>query len=177
MGTPKQLLLYQGRSFVRHIAEIAIASVCHPITIVLGAHAQQIKPEVSQLPVQVVENQQWSQGMSSSLRVGIEALNAVSQNLDAVIITLCDQPFVSSKILDQIVEAYYLTGKPIIASEYAGTLGVPALFSRTLFSELRDLKHTEGAKKIIIKHSNEVFSVPFPEGSIDIDTPNDYEQL
>ncbi|HAA29615.1 MAG TPA: 4-diphosphocytidyl-2C-methyl-D-erythritol synthase [Cyanobacteria bacterium UBA8553] len=177
MGTPKQLLLYQGRSFVRHIAEVAIASVCHPITIVLGANAQQIKPEVSQLLVQVVENPQWSQGMSSSLRVGIEALNTVSQNLDAVVITLCDQPFVSSKILNRIVETYHSTGQLIIASEYAGTLGVPALFSRTLFSELMDLKHTEGAKKIIIKHKNEVFSVPFPDGSIDIDTPNDYEQL
>ncbi len=177
MGTPKQLLLYQGRSFVRHIAEVAIASVCEPIAVVLGAHAQRIKPELALLPVQVVENQQWDQGMSSSVRVGIEALNAVSENLDAVVITLCDQPFVSSQILNQIVEAYHLTGKAIIASEYSETWGVPALFSHTLFSELMALKSTEGAKKIIIKHIQEAFIVPFPEGSIDIDTPNDYEQL
>jgi molybdenum cofactor cytidylyltransferase len=177
MGTPKQLLTYRGRSFIRHITEVAIASACQPIAVVLGAHAERIKPEISQLPVQIVENQQWAEGMSTSIRVGLEALLAVNQDLEAVAIALCDQPFVSFPILERIVEAYHFTGKPIIASEYAGTLGVPVLFSCTLFSEIMALKGTEGAKQIIRKHIHEVFSVPFPEGSIDIDTPNDYAQL
>jgi molybdenum cofactor cytidylyltransferase len=195
MGTPKQLLTYRGRSFIRHITEsaicasqrsterlrrsqrFAIASVCQPIAVVLGAHAERIKPEISQLPVQIVENQQWAEGMSTSIRVGLEALLAMNPNLEAVAIALCDQPFVSFPILDRIVEAYHLTGKPIIASEYSGTLGVPALFNGTLFSELMTLKSTEGAKKLIKKHIHEVFSVPFAEGAIDIDTPKDYEQL
>jgi molybdenum cofactor cytidylyltransferase len=177
MGTPKQLLLYQGRSFVRHTVEVAVASICQPIIIVLGANAQRIKPEVSHFPVQIVENQQWSEGMSSSIRVGIEALNAVNPELEAVAIALCDQPFISSQIINQLVEAYYLTGKPIVACEYAGTLGVPALFSRTLFPELMALKTSQGAKQIINKHRHEVVGVPFPEGAIDIDTPEDYDQL
>ena len=186
MGTPKQLLLYQGCSFIRHITEVAIcalqqrfaiASVCQPITVVLGANAERIKPELNQLPVQIVENQQWEEGMSSSIRVGIEALLAMNPHLEAVAIALCDQPFVSPQTLNQLVEVYHFTGKPIIASEYAGTLGVPALFNRTLFSELMTLKSTEGAKQVIRKHIHEVYSVPFPEGAIDIDTPNDYEQL
>lgn len=177
MGTPKQLLAYRGCTLIRHMAEVAIASVCQPIAIVLGANAERIKPEISQLPIQIVENQQWEEGMSVSIRVGLEALLAVNQNLEAVAIALCDQPFVSSQTLNQLVEAYHLTGKPIIASEYSGTLGVPALFSRILFSELMTLKSTEGAKKLMNKHIHEVFSVPFPEGAIDIDTPNDYEQL
>jgi molybdenum cofactor cytidylyltransferase len=203
MGTPKQLLPYQGCSFVRHITEVAIyarlrqrqertqqhcalraprfhnaiASVCQPIAVVLGANAERIKPEISQLPVQIVENQQWAEGMSSSIRVGLEALLGVNQNLEAVAIALCDQPFVSSQTINQLIEAYHLTGKPIIASEYAGTLGVPVLFSHTLFSELIALKSNEGAKQIIKKHIHEVFSVPFPDGAIDIDTPNDYEKL
>jgi molybdenum cofactor cytidylyltransferase len=153
------------------------SSVCQPIVVVLGANAEQIKPEISQLPVQIVENQQWAEGMSASIRVGLEALLAVNQNLEAVAIALCDQPFVSPQTLDRIVEAFHSTGKPIIASEYAGTLGVPVLFSRSLFSELMDLKSNEGAKKLVKKHIHEVFSVPFPEGSIDIDTQTDYEQL
>jgi molybdenum cofactor cytidylyltransferase len=177
MGTPKQLLLYQGRSFIRHIAEVAIASVCQPIAVVLGAHAERIKPEISQLPVQIVENHQWADGMSSSIRVGLEALLAMNQNLEAVAIALCDQPFVSSQTLERIVEAFHFTGKPIIASEYAGTLGVPVLFSRTLFSELMALKSNEGAKQLIKRHIDEVFSIPFLDGAIDIDTPKDYEQL
>ncbi|MBD2013031.1 nucleotidyltransferase family protein [Microcoleus sp. FACHB-53] len=177
MGTPKQLLTYRGCSLIRHMAEVAIASVCQPIAIVLGANGERIKPEISQLPLQIVENQQWQEGMSSSIQVGLEALLAVNQHLDAVAIALCDQPFVSPQTLNQLVEAYHLTGKPIIASEYAGTFGVPALFSRTLFAELMNLKNTEGAKKMIKRHIHEVFSIPFPDGTIDIDTPNDYEQL
>jgi molybdenum cofactor cytidylyltransferase len=177
MGTPKQLLTYRGCSLIRHMAEVAIASVCQPIAIVLGANGERIKPEISQLPLQIVENQQWQEGMSSSIQVGLEALLAVNQHLDAVAIALCDQPFVSPQTLNQLVEAYHLTGKPIIASEYAGTFGVPALFSRTLFSELMNLKNTEGAKQLIKRHIHEVFSIPFPDGAIDIDTPKDYEQL
>ncbi len=174
MGTPKQLLLYRGRSFLSYIVEAAIASMCQPIVVVVGANAEQIKSEVS-FRVQVVENTRWTEGMSSSIAVGMQAL--VNQNIEGVVITLCDQPFVSTEIIDQLIAAYRLTGKSIVASEYAGTLGVPALFSRTLFPELMTLGATEGAKHLIKKYSEQVFSVPFPEGAIDIDTPQDYEHL
>jgi molybdenum cofactor cytidylyltransferase len=177
MGSPKQLLPYRGNSFVRHIVEVAIASVCQPIAVVLGASAERIKPEINQLPVQIVDNQQWAEGMGSSIRVGIEALLAVNQNLEAVMIALCDQPFVSSQTINQLIEAYHLTGKPIIASEYSGTLGVPVVFSCTLFSELMALKSNEGAKQLIKQHIHEVFSLPFSAGAIDVDTPKDYEQF
>ncbi|AFZ16315.1 nucleotidyltransferase family protein [Allocoleopsis franciscana] len=177
MGTPKQLLTYRGCSFVHHIIEVAVASLCQPIAVVLGANVERIKPEISQFPVQIVENQDWEEGMSASIRVGLEALLAVNQNLDAVAIALCDQPFVLSQTLNQLVEAYHLTRKPIIASEYSETFGVPALFSRTMFSELMTLKSNEGAKQLIKRHIHEVYSIPFPGGAIDIDTPNDYEQL
>lgn len=177
MGTPKQLLTYRGCSFVRHMTEVAISSVCQPIVIVLGANAERIKPEISYFPVQIVENPHWEAGMSSSIQVGLQALLAMNQDLEAVAIALCDQPFVSSQTLDRMIEAYRVTGHPIIASEYSGTLGVPALFNRTLFSEVMALTSTEGAKKLIKKHIYEVFSIPFPEGAIDIDTPNDYERL
>ncbi|HBB35242.1 MAG TPA: 4-diphosphocytidyl-2C-methyl-D-erythritol synthase [Cyanobacteria bacterium UBA8803] len=177
MGTPKQLLPYRDSTLIRHMAEAAIASVCQPIVIVLGANSEQIKPEISQLALQIVDNQQWAEGMSSSIRVGLATLNAINQNLEAVAIALCDQPFVSSQTLDRLVEAYRFTRKPIIASEYAGTLGVPVLFSRLLWPELVALKSTEGAKQLIQKYSHEVFKVPFPEGAIDIDTPKDYEEF
>lgn len=174
MGKPKQLLAYQGRSLLRHTAEIAIASSSQPVIVILGANAESIKPEINHLPVQIVENPQWVEGMNSSIRVGIEALN---QNIEAVIITLCDQPFISSKLIHQLIEAYHLTNKPIVASKYANTFGVPALFNHTFFSQLATLKQGEGAKQIIKKHINQVTSIPFSQGYIDIDTPDDYEQL
>lgn len=177
MGTPKQLLPLQGRSFLRQAAETALASVCQPIIVVLGAYAEQLRQEVENLPVQVVENLRWAEGMSSSVWAGVAALDATPDKISAVVLTLCDQPFVSAQVINQIVEAYHVTGKPIVASEYAGTLGVPALFSRTFFSELKALRRGEGAKQVITKHAHEVFGVPFPEGAIDIDTPKDYEQF
>ncbi|MEH2228849.1 MAG: nucleotidyltransferase family protein [Nostoc sp.] len=177
MGTPKQLLLYQGRSFLQYITEIAIASVCQPVVVVLGANAEQIHPQIKQLPVKVVKNLDWASGMSTSIKSGIELLNNLPQKIEAVVITLCDQPFVSPQIINQLVDTYYSTKKPIIACEYGDTLGVPALFSQTFFSELATLKETSGAKKVINQNLNELFSIPFPLGDIDIDTPKDYEQL
>ncbi|MEH2087056.1 nucleotidyltransferase family protein [Nostoc sp.] len=177
MGTPKQLLLYQGRSFLQYTTEIAIASVCQPVVVVLGANAEQIHPQIKQLPVRVVKNSDWACGMSTSIKSGIELLNNLPQKIEAVVITLCDQPFVSPQTINQLVDAYYSTKKPIIACEYGDTLGVPALFSQTFFSELAALKETSGAKKVINNNLNEVFSIPFPLGDIDIDTPKDYEQL
>jgi molybdenum cofactor cytidylyltransferase len=174
MGKPKQLLPYQGRSLLRHITEIAIASQNQPIIVVLGANAEIIKPEICQLPVQIVENLQWGLGMSSSIQAGV---NALGQNVEAVVITLCDQPFVSPEVINQLVEAYRLSDKAIVACEYTDTLGVPALFHHTFFSKLANLKQGEGAKQIIKKYINQVTSVPFLQGKIDIDTPDDYEQL
>lgn len=82
-----------------------------------------------------------------------------------------------AQIINQLIAAYHFTGKSIVASEYAGTLGVPAFFSRAFFPELMTLGATEGAKHLIRRHSDQVFSVPFPEGAIDIDTPTDYQQF
>jgi molybdenum cofactor cytidylyltransferase len=177
MGTPKQLLPYQGHSLLSYTLESAITSVCNPVVVVLGANAQQIRSEVNQPSVQVVENPQWNLGMSSSIRCGILSLSNYSENIDAAVIAVCDQPFLSTQIINLLVASYHSTGKPIVASQYAGTLGVPVLFSSIFFSELAVLKETDGAKTFINKHFNEVFCFPFPLGAIDIDTPKDYEQL
>lgn len=177
MGTPKQLLRYQERSLLRHTIEVAIASVCRPIVVVLGAYAQLIRPEISQLPVQIVENLQWNQGMSSSIKAGIQVLQTSYPEVKAVILTLCDQPFISTEIIDRLALTYRSTNQPIVACEYAKTLGVPALFSDRLFLELMTLTSGEGAKQIIKKHSQEVFSISFPEGATDIDTPKEYADL
>ena len=177
MGTPKQLLCYQERTLLRHTIEVAIASVCRPIVVVLGANAQLIRSDISQLSIQIVENLQWNKGMSSSIEVGIQELKTSSPELDAVIVTLCDQPFISTEIINQLALTYHSTNQPIIACEYAETLGVPALFSDRLFSELMTLIGDEGAKQIIKKHSQEVFNISFPEGATDIDTPKEYADL
>ncbi|NEO18319.1 MULTISPECIES: nucleotidyltransferase family protein [unclassified Moorena] len=177
MGKPKQLLPYQGCSLLRHTIEKAMASVCKPVVVVLGANAQQIYSEVNQPSVTVVENPDWNLGMGSSIRSGILSLGSCYETIDAAVITVCDQPFISPEIINHLVAAYHATGKPIVACQYADTLGVPVLFKHRFFSELATLDETVGAKKIINKYYNEVFSISFPLGVIDIDTPRDYQKL
>lgn len=177
MGQPKQLLPYQGRSLLQHTVESAIASLCQPVIVVLGANAQQISTQVNQDLVQIVENPQWNLGMSTSIRSGISALNHYSQNIEAAVITVCDQPYISTEMINNLISAYFATKKPIVASQYAQTLGVPALFNRNLFPELLELNADTGAKYLIKKYREQVLAVNFPLGAIDIDTPKDYENL
>jgi molybdenum cofactor cytidylyltransferase len=145
--------------------------------VVLGAHAERLAGEVSGLPVRVVVNPQWPQGMGTSLRAGLEALCVAGPEVGAALITLCDQPLLSSHTIDSIVERYRESRKPIVASEYGDVLGVPALFDRALFGEILALQEASGAKAIIAKRRPDVCGVPFPEGAVDIDTLQDYEQL
>ena len=175
LGTPKQLLRYGEKSLLFRAAQTAVASVCEPVVIVLGAYAELLKQEVQDLPVQVVENPHWQEGMGASIGTGIEAINTFSDNIEAVVLMLCDQPFVSVDFINKLVESSRLTKHSIVASQYQGTLGVPALFKRALFGELLSLKSAEGAKKVIAKYSGEVDSVAFANGVIDIDKPGDYE--
>lgn len=177
MGRPKQLLSYQGRSLILHAVEVALASLCQPIIVVLGAYVEQIKPELMPKAVQVVENSQWQEGMSSSIRAGISMLLKTNSKLDAVIISLADQPLVSPQIFNQLIQSYQETQKVIIASKYNETTGVPALFSKTLFPELMQLEGDKGAKALIQKYIDTGLILLIPEAAIDIDTPDDYKQL
>ncbi|MDJ0676793.1 MAG: nucleotidyltransferase family protein [Calothrix sp. MO_167.B42] len=178
MGQPKQLLTYQGHSLIRHVVDMALNSVCQPVVVVLGAYTKQIKPEVENLSIKLVENTNWSEGMSSSIRSGINALEKTKPKLDAVIIALADQPLISAEVFDRLVKVYQNTGKSIVASAYDDVLGVPALFDHTLFSELINLEGDRGAKALIRKHTtNNLTSISVPEAAIDIDTPDDYKNI
>ncbi len=179
MGRPKQLLTYGSRTLLRHAAETALASVCRPVLVVLGAYADQLHSEIDDLPVQQVVNERWAEGMGSSIRAGLEALKHYDRAgaAKAVVLMLCDQPFVTAAVINDLVMAYRSSGKGIIASEYGGTMGVPALFGREYFAELAALSGATGAKQIIAAHASEVVRVPFPKGITDVDTPEDYLQL
>ena len=179
MGVAKQLLAFRGRSLLRHAAEEALTSGCHPIVVVLGAHAERLTDEISELPVRVVVNARWSQGMGTSIRAGIEALMADpgGDEVAAAVLAVCDQPFFSAAIVHGLVAAHQRSGSAIVAATYEGTRGVPALFSRSLFPELAALDGHEGARRVIQSHPDETVVVPFLEGAFDIDTSEDYTRL
>ena len=154
-----------------------MSSNCQPILVVLGAKAERIKHQVNSLPVQVVENPSWSTGMGSTIRVGMTAMLKLNPDLEAVVILLCDQPLISSRLIQQMIDSYRKTATDIVACHYDRTVGVPVLFSHSLFPKLLQLTGQAGAKQIIQRHQPEMVQIPFPEGAIDIDTPPDYEAL
>ncbi|MDO9119247.1 MAG: nucleotidyltransferase family protein [Nitrospira sp.] len=180
MGRPKQLLIYGSHSLLRHAASVAIESRCGPIFVVLGAYASRLHREIDDLQVRSVLNERWADGLGSSIQAGLAALttsDGSTGDTGAVILMLCDQPYVTAAVINNLVTAYHTAGKGIIASEYDGTLGVPALFGREYFMELATMSGAAGAKRLIAAHASEVVPVPFPKGMTDIDTAEDYGQL
>ena len=123
-ATPKQLLVYQGKTLIRRAAETALASMCAPVVVVLGANAVRVGAEL-ELPVIVTRNREWETGMGSSIRCGLEAVLVTDLFVDGVVIALCDQPFVTADLIDTLIERRRETGKTIVATEYGGARGVP----------------------------------------------------
>jgi len=173
MGSPKQLLRYRGETLIHRAAQTAVASSCNRVVVVIGSNAPQMRRELEDLPVSVVENQNWQTGMSSSIRAGLDDLR--QHDLDGILIMLCDQPFVTAGILNDLITTHRQTGKPIVASSYDTIQGVPAFFSRELLPELTALSADEGARRLIAKHPDLVATINFPQGAIDIDTPGDLQ--
>src|SRR5581483_7607509 len=139
-----------------------------------GSDADRCRAELTDLPVEMIHNPDWPAGMGTSIRVGMQCL---SLDAPAVIVMLCDQPHVSADLLNRLIDAHARGNRTIIASAYADSVGVPALFDACWFAHLRNLDPASGAKAIIRKHTADVESVPFPNGAIDIDTPTDYTNL
>jgi molybdenum cofactor cytidylyltransferase len=177
MGEPKQLLAYRGKTLLHHAINTALSLEGAPVVVVLGAHAAQIRAQLDDSRVLIVENSDWRDGMGGSLRAGLSALLAAHPEISAVIFLLCDQPLVSTNTLSTLVATHERTGSAIVASEYGGALGVPALFARTFLPELLALDGADGARQIIRAHRDQTIGVPFQDGAFDIDTPADYARL
>jgi len=177
LGRPKQLLLYQGRTLLRRAAETALASQCRPAVVVLGAQADRLRAALAGLEVLIADNPDWEQGMGSSVRAGLGALEASAPDTAGVVLMLCDQPLITAASLDSLIQSHVDTGAPLVASEYGGTRGVPAFFSRALFPDLRALKGEQGAKAVLAAHAHEAATLPLPVGVWDVDTDMDYERL
>jgi molybdenum cofactor cytidylyltransferase len=176
-GGPKQLVEFRGKSLIRRITDSAIEAGCSPIVVVIGSDGEKVFRELEGTNVTNIENKSWQQGMGSSIRAGIRHLVENATDIDAAILLVCDQPAVDAQAIVRLIRLRKTTKKEIIASSYANTLGVPALFARSFFCELLSLGDRVGAKSIILRNRERVVQVPFPEGKIDIDSWSDYEIL
>jgi molybdenum cofactor cytidylyltransferase len=176
MGQPKQNLIYGGKTLLNRMITCAkLAS--NSVILVLGAHSDQIEATISDSQIDIIYNNYWSLGMSSSIKMALSHTQLKYPDVESVLFVVCDQPFVSTEILKQLINTAKNSDKAIIACSYNNTIGVPALFEKKYFPAILSLKGQEGAKIIVEQHMDDVFSVSFSLGSIDIDTEEDFKRL
>jgi molybdenum cofactor cytidylyltransferase len=177
LGTPKQLLDYNGKNLLRHAVDTALETECASVFVVLGANSELLRKELKDKPVTVLENTNWQEGMASSIRYGLEYITGTILRPDSIIFMVCDQPYVSSSLLLSLIEKKQEIKMPIVASSYEDKLGTPALFHRSFFPMLMELTGDKGAGKLIADNLDKVATVAFPKGITDIDTKEDYDLL
>ena len=175
MGRPKQLLPYHRRTLLRHAAETAVAAGCAPIVLVTGALHDELLAEIVGLPILAERNPDWETGMASSIRAGLAAVAAAAPR--AVLVMLTDQPLVTPELLRQLIVQQHATQAPVVAAAYGETLGVPAIFDKSLLPELLKLQGAQGAGRLIARLGAAVGQVAFPAGLLDVDTPAQYTAL
>jgi len=175
MGSPKQLLSYKGKNLLRHTVDEALETGCQSVFVILGANSNLLRNELKDKPVSIFENNGWQEGISSSIHCGLEAITNTILRPDSIIFMVCDQPYVNSSLLSDLVKKKNETGMPVVASCYDNTIGTPALFHKSFFPALMELKNDKGAGKLMAENQEKVATVPFPGGITDIDTIEDYE--
>jgi molybdenum cofactor cytidylyltransferase len=175
MGRPKQLLPYRGRTFLEHAIQQAMEAAFHPVLVVVGAHAQAVSAALGAQPVLIVRNDAWQGGMGSSIAAGVRRLETCGAAGAAVL--LADQPLVTSSHLLAMTAVFNAGACDIVAAEYGGVLGVPALFRRVTFSALTALPPGAGARQLLRSGEFQAAAYPLPEAAVDIDTPQDLAAL
>jgi molybdenum cofactor cytidylyltransferase len=186
LGQPKQLLSFGGRPLLRATIDSARDAGCTPIAVVVPAveptapasvalrHG--IERALAGSEAILVENPEWRRGIGTSLRAGVRAVS-IANVAEALVLLVCDQPKVDSTTIALLRARREQTGKPIVASAYADTMGVPALFDLSFFEALMNLPDEQGAKALILSHAEDVAQIAFPDGAIDIDTSVDWEEF
>ncbi len=177
LGRPKQLVQFQGKSLLRRAAEAAIASGAAPVLVVLGASADPLSAELAGLPVSVVANPLWQQGMGSSLGLGMQELRRQAPATSAVLLMVCDQPLLTAAHLKHLWEGDAATGK-VVACRYGDHPGVPAIFPAAYFAALAEIAGDRGARSLLRGlPASELELVTLPEAEFDLDRPADLARL
>ncbi len=176
-GEPKPLAIFRGQSFLRHAIAAATSAGCDPVVVVLGHRASEIEAALSGVECEFTTNPEWREGMSTSIRSGLQCLVALDHDIEAALFLASDQPLVDANALRELILLHRAKEKPIVASAYSDTLGIPALFARTYFPALLELRGDRGAKDLLLSKPDDVASFSCPQAATDIDTKMDYDRL
>ena len=176
LGQPKQLLRQHGTTLIRSMVDAALSLQAGPVIVVLGANQEKIQTELAHLLVHTPVNTNWREGLASSIQVGLMAL--ADEPIDAFLILLTDQPYVTATLLRQLITTQKQDGRGIVACRYgeAGHLGVPALFDIRYRAEFMSLSGDVGARRLIQRYSGDCAEVQFPLAAVDLDTWADVEK-
>ena len=174
MGKPKPLLRFNDTTFLEHIISVLKASDVDGITIVLGAGAETIKKSVDLSGTNIVINKDYPKGQLSSLIAGIEQC---PKEIQAILVCLVDNPFVTKEVVDKIIGKFKETNNPIIVPVFNKRRGHPTLFSRSLFNELLSAPQEQGARYVVYSNEEKILELETSESGIliSVDTPDDYK--
>ena len=179
MGHNKLVHVIEDKALLQTAAEAALRSIAQSVIVVLGSNYEENTALLRKLNVDITINDNWEKGIGTSIKCGVKNLRENQPDIKAVIISVCDQPHLSSAVFDDLINTYNNSGKQIIASLYNSSFGVPVLYDKSLFNDLLSIPDEHGAKRYIIEKANKEMlgSVLFPKGDVDIDTEDDLKNL
>ena len=175
MGYPKPLLRLGNESFISQSAKSMLA-VLPRLIIVLGAHAERIRPAIpSDSRIAIVENSRWQAGQLSSLKAG---LGAIGPQADGVLVHLADHPLVRRSSFEEVIAEFAAGPGAIVIARHAGRRGHPVIFARSVLGELLNAPEDQGARAVVNRDPSRVVYVDVgdPGVNLDLDTPKDLER-
>ena len=173
MGRLKQLLPLGGSTLIEVALENLLRSRLQEVIVVLGFGAEEIRPRVEAKGVRVAVNPRYKEGMASSLRVGLDALDP---RAEGILVALADQPFIPPEVIDRLIEAFQGTSQGIVVPTFQGRRGHPVIFHRRYMEELRSLSGDQGGRELLHRNPEDLLEVEVdcPGVITDIDTLEDY---
>lgn len=174
MGVAKQLLPVGKTTLLGIAIETALQSKANKVYCIIGASAEAIKQSISKYNIESIFNTNYKTGLSSSIVAGIDHIK--TQNFDAVLIVLGDQPLIKTSYLDEMITTFKNHDEKIIASKYNNTFGVPSIIPKRYYHQLLKLKGDRGAKTFLNAHSEDIISLKNTK-LMDIDTKKEYHDF
>ncbi|NRT13547.1 NTP transferase domain-containing protein [Flavobacterium sp. 14A] len=177
LGYAKQLVQFRGKPLIQNTIDLMSSFELKVNCVVVGARANEILENTDLKTFSAVSNEDWQEGMASSIRAGLNYCLTEYQHLEHIIVLLADQPFVTSELIEGLITKHFDLESDASFCEYNKVVGVPAIFSKKNFSALKGLSADQGAKKLLKDTNFEYQTVKFDQGFIDVDTAEDVLRL
>jgi molybdenum cofactor cytidylyltransferase len=177
MGRPKALLPIDGQTFIEKIVGALKQTPVGKVIVILGHNADEMRPHIEHLPVEILVNPDYKLGQLSSLQVAVRCLEAVADCV-GMLVHLVDHPYIDAKLVESMIEGFHASGKLIVVPRYGAKRGHPVIFSRELFGELLAAPMDQGAKAVVNAHRDDTLEIDTADSgvTVDIDTPELYRQ-